>query len=53
MMSSVTADTSGMPRYTMRASSKRLGRSGGGDFACVIVRRFCQCSRSLCALQCN
>lgn len=34
MMSSVTADTSGMPMYTMRASSMRLGRSGGGVCAC-------------------
>lgn len=28
--SSVTAGTSGMPRYTIRALSRRLGKSGGG-----------------------
>ena len=33
MMSSLTALTMGMPSQMMRASSKMLGRSGGGVFA--------------------
>lgn len=32
-MSSVTAGTSGMPRYTIRALSISEGRSGGGVLA--------------------
>jgi hypothetical protein len=51
-MSSVTADTNGMPRYTMRASSNRLGRSGGGDFACVRSRNSYDLKRYIaCAWQ--